>query len=71
MEQSHAFAEARSEAADGLRRQRDLGHEDDRTAPSRERSFAGADVDLGLPAARSSGEQDVPAATCQQALDAL
>ena len=71
MEQRHALAEARSEAAEGLRRQRDLRHEDDCTAPCRERGFAGADVDLGLAAARSSGEQDVPAPTRQQALDVL
>ena len=41
-------AEALDEAADGLRRQPDLGHEHDRAAVLRQRRLGGAQVDLGL-----------------------
>ena len=66
-----AVAEARAEAAERLRRERDLRHEDDRAAARGERGLAGADVDLGLAAARRAGEEDVAAAAPEQALDPL
>ena len=49
-----------------LRRQRDLGHEDDRAAARGERGLARADVDLGLAAAGRAGEEDVAAAAREQ-----
>ena len=48
-----AVAEARAEAADGLRRERDLGHEHDRAEPALERRRARLEVDLGLARCRS------------------
>ena len=62
VEQRDAVAEARAEAAERLRGERDLRHEDDRAAAGRERGLAGADVDLGLPAAGRAGQEDVAAA---------
>ena len=61
VEQRDAVAEARAETAERLRCQRDLGHEDDRAAPRRERGLGRADVDLRLPAAGRTGEEDVAA----------
>ena len=52
-----AVAEARLEAPERLRRQRDLGDEHDRAAPARERRRAGLQVDLGLAAPRRAGEE--------------
>ena len=59
----HGVAEALDEAAGGLRRQRDLGHEHDRRAAARERHLDGPEVDLGLAAAGDAVEQQrLPAA---------
>ena len=60
VEDGDAVAEARAEAAERLRRQRDLRHEHDRAAPALERRRAGLEVDLGLAAAGRAGEQEVP-----------
>ena len=69
VEQRDPVAEAGAEAAERLRRQRDLGHEHDRAAARGEGGLAGADVDLGLAAAGRAGEEDVAAAAREQALD--
>ena len=69
MEKRDAVAEARAEAAERLRRERDLGHEDDRAATRGERGLARSDVDLGLAAAGRAGEEDVAAAAREQSLD--
>ena len=71
MEQRDPVSEARDEAAERLRRQRDLRHEHDRAAARGEGGLAGADVDLGLAAAGRAGEEDVAAAARKQALDPL
>ena len=71
MEQRDPVPEARDEAAERLRRQRDLRHEHDRAAARRQGGLAGADVDLGLAAAGRAGEEDVAAAAREQALDPL
>ncbi len=71
VEQRDPVSEARAEAADRLRRQRDLGHEHDRAAARGERGLARADVDLGLAAAGRAGEEDVSTAAREQALDPL
>ena len=55
-------AETRAEAADGLRRQGDLGDEHDRPEPALERRRRGLEVDLGLAAAGRAVEQEVAAA---------
>ena len=47
------------EAPDGLRRERDLGDEDDRPQAALERRGAGLEVDLGLAAAGRPLEEDV------------
>ena len=49
--------EAVDEARDDLRRQRDLGHEHDRTASLGERRRGGLQVDLGLARARDAVQQ--------------
>ena len=66
-----AVAEARREPADGLRRERDLGHEHDRAAPALERGGAGLEVDLGLAAAGRAVEEDVAAAPVERGDDRL
>src|SRR5581483_3279904 len=65
-----AIPEPDAEAAERLRRQRNLRNKDDRTAPARERRLAGADVHLRLAAAGRTGEQDVAARPVEQLLDA-
>ena len=65
-----AIAEAHAEAAERLRRERDLRHEHDRAAAARERRLAGADVDLGLAAAGRAEQQDVAAVAVEQLVDA-
>ena len=65
----HAVAEPLAEAAERLRRQRDLGHEHDRAAPARERRRARADVHLGLAAPGRAVEQHVAAASVEQLVD--
>ena len=52
-------AEALDEAADGLRRQPDLGHEHDHAAALRERRRGGAQVDLGLARAGDAVQQQL------------
>ena len=69
VEDGDAVAEAGEEAAERLRRQRDLGDEHDRAAAAGERRLAGADVDLGLAAAGRAREQDVAAAGVEERLD--
>jgi hypothetical protein len=59
VEDRDPVAEAAGEPARRLRRQRDLGDEHDRAEPALEGRRAGAEVDLGLAAARGSGEQEV------------
>ena len=53
-----AFAEARHEPRDDLRRERDLRHEDDDAVAHRERARRGTQVDLGLPARRDTVKQE-------------
>ena len=60
------IAEARLKAAERLRCQGDLGHEDDRAASARERRRAGLEVDLGLAAARRPCEQQVRSVPLQR-----
>ena len=50
------------EAADRLRRERDLRDEDDRAEPALERRRAGLEVDLGLAAPGRAVEEEAPAA---------
>ncbi len=59
MEHRHAVSEPSAEARRGLRRQRDLGDEDDRAEPARERLLAGAEVDLRLAAPGRPVEEQV------------
>ena len=58
VQQRDRVAEARLEAPDGLRRERDLGHEHDRALPARERRLGRAQVDLGLARAGHAVEQE-------------
>ena len=67
----NAFAETRAEAAERLRRERDLGHEHDRTTVLCERCLAGSNVDLGLATSRRAEEQDVAALAVEQRGDAV
>ena len=69
MEDRDRVAEAGPEAADGLRRERDLGHEHDRPEPPLERRRGGLEVDLGLAAAGRPVEQEVAAAAVERADD--
>ena len=62
VEDGDAVAEAGAEAADRLRRERDLRDEHDRAASPLERGRARLDVDLGLAAAGRAVEQEVAAA---------
>ena len=50
VQDGHAIAEARSEAAECLRREGDLGDEHDRAEPPFEGGLAGSQIDLRLPA---------------------
>ena len=61
VQQRHRVAEARLEARDGLRRQRDLGDEHDHAAAALERRLRRAQVDLGL-ARAGDAVQQVPLA---------
>ncbi len=61
VEDRDAVAEARAHAADGLRRERDLRHEQDRPEPALERRRAGLQVHLGLARAGRPVEQERPA----------
>ena len=57
-----AVAEARPEAAQRLRCERDLGDEHDRAQPALQRCRADLEVDLGLAAARGAVEEEAAAA---------
>ena len=70
MQDGDRVAEARAEAADRLRRERDLGHEHDRAAPALERPGARLEVHLGLPAPRRPVQEDVAPARVERGLDA-
>ena len=70
VEDGDAVAEPRAQAADGLRRERDLRHEHDRALSPLERRGAGLEVDLRLAAAGRSVEEDVAAASVQRLDDA-
>ena len=62
VEDRHPFAEARADAADGLRRERDLRDEDDRAETPFEHRCAGLEIDLRLARAGRAVQQDVVAA---------
>ncbi len=63
MQDRDAVAEAGAEAADGLRRQADLGDEHDRAQPALERRVARLQVDLGLAASGRAVQEEVGAET--------
>ena len=62
VEDGHAVAEAGAETSERLRRERDLGDEDDRALPALDRHAAGLEVDLRLPASGRAVEEEVTAA---------
>ena len=59
MQQRDPVAEPGTEASDGLRREPDLGHEDDRPALLVKRVLDRHEVDLGLPRARDAMQQQL------------
>ena len=59
VEDRDPVAEARADPADGLRRERDLGHEHDRAEPALEHRGARLEVHLGLAGAGRAVEQEV------------
>ena len=61
MEDRDPVAEAGAEAADGLRRQPDLGDEHDRAQPPLERRVARLEVHLGLAAAGRAVQEEIRA----------
>jgi hypothetical protein len=63
VEHGDALAETSTKTPERLRRQRDLRHEDDRSAITFERGRAGLQVDLGLAAAGRAVEEEVRALT--------
>ena len=67
MQERDRVAEPCAEAADGLRRKRDLRHEHDRAQPALERGRRGLEVDLRLAASGRSVEQEVAAAPVESA----
>ena len=67
-----ALTEACAKASERLRRQRDLGHEDDGAAVALQCGGARLEVDLGLPAARGAVEEEVRRFACvERSGDAL
>jgi hypothetical protein len=70
VEDGNLLPEAGPEAAQRLRREGDLRHEDDRVEPACERLGAGAQVDLGL-AAPGGAVEEQRAALPEHADDAL
>ena len=58
VKQRNRVAEAAPEAIHGLRSQRDLGHQDDRAPPARQRLPGRFEVDLGLAGAGDAVEQE-------------
>ncbi len=71
MEHGDGVAEALAEAADGLRRQGDLGYEDDRAPPTTDRRCAGLQIHLGLAAARGAVQKKMTGARVERGDDAL
>ena len=71
MEDGHAVAEARGDAADRLRGQADLGNEQDRAAAALERRLDGREVDLGLAGAGDSVKQALALAVAVERGDDL
>ena len=71
VEDRDAIAEARTEAADRLRRERDLGHEHDDAAAALERRGGGLEVHLGLAAPGRPVQQDVAAVAVERGDDPL
>ena len=69
VEDRDAVAEPRADAADGLRRERDLRDEDDRAEAALEHRRARLQVDLGLAGAGRAVEQDVAGAAVDDARD--
>ena len=67
MENRDLIPEARPHAADGLRRERDLGNEDDRAEATLEHRHARLEVDLRLAGAGRAVEQDVSGAAVDDA----
>jgi len=66
-----ALAESRTEAADGLRRERDLRDEDDDTAAAFQRRRGSLKVDLGLAAPRRPLEEHMAAPLVERGDDSL
>ena len=66
VEHRDPVAEARLEAPERLRRQRDLRDEHDRALPALERGRAGLEIDLRLAAAGRAGEQEVRAVAVER-----
>ncbi len=64
MHQPHLTGETPGKTLDGLRRQGDLGHQDDGLATLGQGFLHGAQVDLGLARAGDAVEQDAAAAAC-------
>jgi hypothetical protein len=62
VQQGDRVTEARTEAADRLRRERDLGHEHDHALPALEGRRRGAQVDLGLAGAGDPVQEPLAAA---------
>src|SRR5438552_352892 len=71
MENGDAVAEAQPEAAERLRRERDLRNEHDRAASARKRGLARAHIDLRLAASGRAVQKDVAAAAVEQLADPL
>ena len=71
MDDRDRVAEARTKAADRLRRERDLGNEHDGASTALECRRARAQIDLGLAAPGRAREEHVPTAFVQRSDDAL
>ena len=71
MEHRHAVAESSPEAADGLRRERDLRDEHDDATTSLERGRCSLQVDLGLAAPGRSVQEHVTTRSVERGDDAV
>jgi hypothetical protein len=71
VQHGNALAEARTEAADGLRRERDLRDEHDDTAAAFQRSCRSLEVHLGLATPRRPLEEHVAALPVERGDDSL
>ncbi len=69
VEDAHLVAQARPEAAGGLRREADLGHQHDDLLAGRQHLLDGPQIDLGLAAAGDSRQQEGREALVQGLLD--